>query len=563
MLDANGQEIGDSLTASRTPIGGLFGGLRTSSGWTPNTSASYLKQLAPNLTDEQLKQAQQAAYDYYSGTSMGKTSEELLRNPALLAEQANYGNSNLLGQPLIHAGSGDEYMGWNSQNQALAALDQAAKLGLIDPATYDKTAALNLLQSSTAADAKALEETAAERARNDSGFGGTLAGGGLKGALAWAGLAGSLYGLGGMMGGAGGLGGAGAAAGAADASAGLLPQFGSNAAYASGLGGSLGATGAGSGAMDFTDVLSDFVSGGTEYAPQNVVDLFNNAGMPGYSNYGQSLEELAAQLFDNAGMPGYTQTGDPATGLDWLKSQFGGPNSLLNSIKSLGGTGASAGSGTGQSNNSLLGTALGGLLGSMNGAKQAGTTTVTQEPWAGQQPYLLDAFKKAQTAAGGSPLQTQANTNYSSVLSGPTTNPMLGMDNPYLTSAINNANADVTRAFMPAVNQANRASGSFGNSGVADTYGKNMADAYSRNSTSMRMQDYTNQQNLQQQAVNNTLGFTQNANTYAAQPSQNYANTVGGQNFGMARSEPYFNNPINGIMGGAMVGNSIGSNLGF
>lgn len=333
--------------------------------------------------------------------------------------------------------------------------------------------------------------------------------------------------------------------GGAAMGAGALNGLGTNSGFIDAIGSGVGAgspiTGAlpaaGSGAMDWTDVLGDFPgSSATDGVGNSIADLMNA----------------------NAGASAVT----PTTVSNWLQQTLG-----INPISSVGQSllksliGGSAG-GSGSSGNSLLGTALGGLLGSLNGSKQAGTTTVTQEPWSGQQPYLLDAFKKAQAAANGSSLQTQANTNYQSVLSGPTTNPMLGMDNPYLTSAINNANADVTRAFMPAVNQANRASGSFGNSGVADTYGKNMADAYSRNATTMRMQDYTNQQNLQQQAVNNTLGFTSNANNYAAQPSQNYAQTVQGH-YGGQTTTPYYNNPLSGIMGGAMVGNSIGSNLGF
>lgn len=210
---------------------------------------------------------------------------------------------------------------------------------------------------------------------------------------------------------------------------------------------------------------------------------------------------------------------------------------------------------------SLLGTALGGLLGATNGSKQSGTTTTSMEPWKGQQPYLLDAFERARTAAN-SPLIGQGQSNYMNVLKGPTVNPMLGMDNPYLKGMIDNANSDVTRAMMPAMNQANYASGSFGNSGVADTYSKNLTDAYSRNATNLRFQDYTNQQNLQQQAVNNTLGFTSNANNYAAQPAQNYAQTVQG-NYGGTTTTPYYSNPLSGILGGAMVGNKIGSNLGF
>ena len=245
---------------------------------------------------------------------------------------------------------------------------------------------------------------------------------------------------------------------------------------------------------------------------------------------------------------------------DWLNQLTGvtqGAPSLPPGVSSLLKT-VTGGNGSG---GSLLGTALGGLLGSTNGAKQAGTTTVTQAPWSGQQPFLLDAFQKAKDASSGGPLQTRANANYQAGLQGPMQNPMLGMDNPYLVKTIDNANSDVNRAMLPAMNQANRASGSFGNSGVADIYGKALTDAYSRNATSMRMLDYTNQQGLNENAVNRTLGLTTGANTFAAQPAQNYAQTIQG-NYGGSTSTPYYNNPVLGAMGGMQIGNQIGYGLG-
>lgn len=351
------------------------------------------------------------------------------------------------------------------------------------------------------------------------GIGAGLSGAGLLGAATGGGYTGTLSEL------------------AADGLGGIAPSgFGTAAATA-------GA--AGSGGMD--ELIQQYLQAG--YTPEQA------------SYFAQS--DLTNQALYNAGNYSGAMT---TTGL--LPEVIPPDGSWTDAIKNFisGNPGSTAQTAiralSGSGGGSLLGTALGGLLGSMNGAKQAGTTTTTQTPWAGQQPYLLDAFERARTSANGTPLQTQANANYSSVLSGPTKNPMLGMDNPYLTKAIDNANTDVTRAMMPAIDQANHASGSFGNSGVADTYGKNLTDAYSRNATGMRMQDYTNQQNLYQQAVGNTLGFTSNANNYTAQPAQNYAQTIQG-NYGNSTTTPYFNNPMAGIMGGAMVGNKIGANLGF
>lgn len=365
------------------------------------------------------------------------------------------------------------------------------------------------------------------------GIGAGLSGAGLLGAATGGGYTGTLSEL------------------AADGLGGIAPSGFGTAAATAGAAGAANTAG-GNGMWDW---LSNLVGGGSSGASQFI---------PSIANASDPIEAMQQAMTAT----GTTSASEAASALG-----FNSPETMLSSINPAW-TGASFGTMLNNAGNivngarslsgggSLLGTALGGLLGSMNGAKQAGTTTTTQTPWAGQQPYLLDAFERARTSANGTPLQTQANANYSSVLSGPTKNPMLGMDNPYLTKAIDNANTDVTRAMMPAIDQANHASGSFGNSGVADTYGKNLTDAYSRNATGMRMQDYTNQQNLYQQAVGNTLGFTSNANNYTAQPAQNYAQTIQG-NYGSSTTTPYFNNPMAGIMGGAMVGNKIGANLGF
>lgn len=304
-------------------------------------------------------------------------------------------------------------------------------------------------------------------------------------------------------------------------------------------------------------------------------NLFDSGG--GSPTWG-SPEWMAAQDFANFGVEGVNALGNSlgySQGLDWTSPLLSesaiqnmvdmtpgmadkvaqyirqNPGSTIKTaMQALGGSGGSGGS--------LLGTALGGLLGSYNGAKQAGTTTTTQVPWAAQQPYLLDAFKKAQQASNGSPIQTQANTNYKGILDGTLKNPYLGQDNPYLQKQIDYANEDVTRAMMPAMNQANRGSGSFGNSGVAETFGRAMTDQYGRNANTMRMQDYTQQQNLAESDINRKASFTQNANNFVAQPSQNYAQTIQG-NYGGSTTTPYFNNPASNILGGAMLGNKIGS----
>jgi hypothetical protein len=79
--------------------------------------------------------------------------------------------------------------------------------------------------------------------------------------------------------------------------------------------------------------------GGSAMDFSNLGDLWNY-GSTAAETGGASLDEMAMELFNNAGTPGYTQYGDKATGLDWLKSQFGGPGSATsNAMKLLGGNG--------------------------------------------------------------------------------------------------------------------------------------------------------------------------------------------------------------------------------
>ena len=341
--------------------------------------------------------------------------------------------------------------------------------------------------------------------------------------------------------GLGGLGGFGAAAGdaaslaAGDAMAGAIP--------AGELGAWTGASGLGTGGSNmgiFDDLLSQFTdvpteqASGWDFGPGNIVDGGWNFGPGNIADIG--IDNVSGMTLD--GLTGSTLP-------DWLKN-------APDAVKKLFSSAVSGATGTG--NGSLLGAGAGALAGLLGGAKQAGTTDVTQTPWGPQQPFLLDAWSKAKAASeANNPIQSQANSNFQSVLSGPTVNPMLGMDNPYLTKAIDNANADVTRAMMPAMIQANKASGSFGNSGVADIYGKAMTDAYSKNANDMRYKDYYAQQQLQKDAVGNTLGFTTGSSQFNAAPAQDYAKTVQGS-YGGTTSSPYFTNPASSMLGGATLG---------
>lgn len=329
---------------------------------------------------------------------------------------------------------------------------------------------------------------------------------------------------------------------------------------ATGFGGLFGEGTGGSMFDGFGDWISNLFSSGTDATD------FLNSWLPGDIGAASpidwgvgNLSGTSAEDFLNNWLGNDPSIASPD---DW------GSNTLVNNLKEYissnpGSTIKSAIQAlTGGSGGSLLGALGGGLLGLLNGSQKAGDITTTQVPWGPQQPYLLDAFEKAKQASNGGALQTQANTNYENILNGSLKNPYLGQDNPYLTKAIDYANEDVTRAMMPAMNQANHASGSFGNSGVADQFGTAMTNQFGRNATNMRMQDYTQQQQLAESDLNRRANFTMNTPDFLSAPSKNYAQTIQG-NYGGSTSQPYFNNQALSGLGGALTGSQIFKNLGF
>ncbi len=217
-----------------------------------------------------------------------------------------------------------------------------------------------------------------------------------------------------------------------------------------------------------------------------------------------------------------------------------------------------------------LTTLAGGLLGSLDGSKQTGTETKTQAPWTPQQPYLLDLFNKAKTASDTgamSPYEQTALTGMQGFANGPKTNPLAGVDNPYLTQTINNASQDAMRNLMPMYDQAQRASGSFGNSGVAEIFGRTAADTLGKIATNARMQDYGTQQQLGENAVNRTVSslgplFSAGQNS-ASNPWTNinkYGQAITGS-YGGTSSQPIYTNPVSNMLGGGLLGSQVYRNL--
>ena len=167
-------------------------------------------------------------------------------------------------------------------------------------------------------------------------------------------------------------------------------------------------------------------------------------------------------------------------------------------------------------------------------------------------PVMNTAAQSLQSIAGGSQLGQQsaqnpyltarneaANTyNPQAGASNPylqAQNPLAQAENPYLQKQIDAASADVTRnyrdAVMPQMDAARARSGSFGNSGlefVQQRAQDDLAKQLGNISSGMRMQDYTQRQGLQENAVNRLYqgGATLQSQQYGAgqQQAQNQFN---------------------------------------
>jgi len=198
-----------------------------------------------------------------------------------------------------------------------------------------------------------------------------------------------------------------------------------------------------------------------------------------------------------------------------------------------------------------------------------GETTTTQAPWGPAQPYIMDMLARAGGAAqvGSAPTadQNAAQGEMGKWASGENMNPLLGVNNPYLQAVIDNSNTDTMRGMQPMINRANAASGSFGNSGVADAYGRQAADVMSQNALKTRYGDYQNQQNLFESDANRRItagGLFQNQANYEQQMPwnnvRNYASALGSTGGG-STSQPFYSNPMNTIAGIGGILNSWGS----
>ena len=154
-------------------------------------------------------------------------------------------------------------------------------------------------------------------------------------------------------------------------------------------------------------------------------------------------------------------------------------------------------------------------------------------------PFIGQATQGAEAAGSVMPYAQQGQTNSpwlggsSGQVAQPGQNP-LGMGNPFLQQQIDAASADATRHFQqvtdPQLQRAMQQSGSFGNTGIQALQQQAMRDLgrqLGNISSGMRMQDYTQQQGLAENALNRGMQADMaNANLRAGDLSRNLAGSL-------------------------------------
>lgn len=185
----------------------------------------------------------------------------------------------------------------------------------------------------------------------------------------------------------------------------------------------------------------------------------------------------------------------------------------------------------------------------------SGDSTSTTAPWTEAQPYILDLMARGQTLSQqpgvsqgmtnaysgmsgvvNNGLQQSANTAVQNILnSNPmnmygmsyqnpyatqtaaqASNPFLGQNNPYLTSAINTASQTAMDKLTGMFAAQNKASGSFGNSGLAEAQAQTAANTLGGIATNAYMQDYATQQGLMQNQAQFNAGQKNAQNQFNA-----------------------------------------------
>jgi hypothetical protein len=147
------------------------------------------------------------------------------------------------------------------------------------------------------------------------------------------------------------------------------------------------------------------------------------------------------------------------------------------------------------------------------------STTAAANPW--QQSSWERTYNRGMQ---GAPEVSAARDQMTNTIQGGgfSSNPYLQGENPYLQQTIDSTLGDITRNYnqtvRPAMGTANVRSGSFGNSGLAETQAnqeRNLASELGRASSNLRYGDYTQRAQMYGQERDRQMQATQNAPSFA------------------------------------------------
>lgn len=240
--------------------------------------------------------------------------------------------------------------------------------------------------------------------------------------------------------------------------------------------------------------------------------------------------------------------------------------------------------------NSILAPIAGAALAGMGGSSQAGTTKTEQVPWEAQQPYLLDLFKRSQTALNSAGKMNPAEESGYQMLGQQSLlgNPAVNAGQDMLTRTLSGEYLDPTKnpAWQPTVNRMTDAY-KLGTAAQTDAAAAR-AGAYGIGNSAYEQRLQQNQRSFGDSLTNlagnlyntergNQMSAANLAPTYQTAANQNAQNLINygqqyrydpfttlgkyqglvGNNYGSTTTQPYFDNKASSLLGGALVGSQI------
>lgn len=217
-----------------------------------------------------------------------------------------------------------------------------------------------------------------------------------------------------------------------------------------------------------------------------------------------------------------------------------------------GGTAASAGLGSILSSPMALGIGAGALLGGLGGSQQAGTVTVEEGIPDWLQPYIKPQLDKYSTDLQNYQIDPygvmpSAMKEFQNTISGMYLDPST---NKYLEDYFKLGAERVKGSLSPSFGHMQ----AFGqHSGYNEALSRGLGDF----ATGLYGGNYAKERDRQTQMTAAAPSFIGQSSQAAFQPYQQYLNTVG--SLGKKKDQPFFENPFGNILGGAMVGGTLGS----